>query len=174
MKYLTKMSKVYLIWDLECFCRTKLPEFICFRFFVITIIFFHIMVVWRWRIIHTFRLRFMSCEHVNLAMVRNFHQNSIIVNWEGLLPRFPINPHECMFCCTFVKLEADSVCLIQDNLKPLKINIKRWIIGVINSWKIFWKVWFRTKNVAWVSKWPGQGEFHVHLEKAKQAHAKHL
>lgn len=110
-KGLTKMRKIDLIWDFKCICCTKLPIILRCGVFIFAVSFLNITMVWcRW-IMHTFRPAIMSGKHVDLAMVRYFYHNSIIVNWERLLPWFSINPHVCMTCRSFVKLKADSVCL---------------------------------------------------------------
>lgn len=137
---LTKMRNINLIWDSERVCCTKFLElWLSSRVIFITkiILFFTIVMTTRWgNIVHTFRSAILGCQHVDLSKMGNFNYNCIIIFWQWLLPRLPIDPHKCMVSSTFVKLKADSVCLFSmTNTNQALPNhcIRNWTPKEINT-----------------------------------------
>ena len=122
ISYLTKMSNVKLIGKFKSVSCSELPSlFWIFHGFFSSILFFILATTNRWRgVIYTFRSAMWGGKHAHLAKVGNFYHNGIIINWEGLLPWLPINPHECMLSCTLTELKTDSFCLHADITMKLK------------------------------------------------------
>lgn len=114
---LTKLRNINLIRNLEGIRSTKLSKFFAFSHwvvFIIIIIFCTILMAGCWRVKHTSGPAVMSCKHVHLAKVWNLYHHSFIIQWQWLFPGLPIHPHECMVGCTFVKFEANTICLITE------------------------------------------------------------
>ena len=59
-------------------------------------------------VVHTRRLAGLVRQHGDLAEVGDLHDHRVVVLWEGLLPRLPVDPHERVDRRPFVELKTDS------------------------------------------------------------------
>lgn len=107
------MWNVNFLRNFECVCC---PEFSLFFhdwiiLFAITISVITIMIDMTWRVVYTFGSAIVGSKHLNLAKMRDFYHNCVIIYGERLLPWFSIDPHERVVSCTLMKLKPDTMCL---------------------------------------------------------------
>lgn len=125
---LAEMRNVNLVGDLESFCSPKLSPLFPDRIFfiIITIIAIITLMGRSGGIAETFGSAIVGGKHLHLAQMWYFDHYSVIVNWEGLFPGFPVDPHKCVVSCPLVKFKPDSVCLHwrKENFNGTKDNIR--------------------------------------------------
>lgn len=121
------MSNVNLFGNFESLRRTKFPPLslpFILRIFATVFIKMTTAATRRWRrgVVDAFRFAVLGGEHVHLTEVRDLYHYGVVVLGKRLLPRLPINPHECVVCCAFVELETNPMRLQQANTFALLCN----------------------------------------------------
>ena len=107
------MSNVDLVGDLERVRGPKLPLAVLPLVLVLHAVLVVVVVVAvvslrRQWVIHARRLAGLVRKHGDLAEVGDLHDHRVVIRWEGLLPRLPVDPHERVVRRPFVELEMEQ------------------------------------------------------------------